>query len=1173
DGAGRAGNGAWRLYALEQPARALLPADELEMVGAPGDPADAYHTPGDSLRPRWDRSYSPERTLRTWKNGPERSHGVTIHNDTGSAPVQLDELPPGAYRITYETKDDFGAIYETSREFMVAGPTTVLPLPLVAKVEKGFVPVGGTARVLVFSGVQGAPLYVDIYKGGALAHRRVLTAGRDSTIIDIPVGEDDRGGFGLTVMTVADHQIMQFSQAIYVPWDNKDLAVSFSTFRDKLTPGSHEEWKVTVKGPDDSPLEANAAEILAYMYDRSLDIFAPHSPPNPRFLYPTRAGAPAYRISLGSVDGEIFEHAYFSEPLGYPVPSVDRLKAYDSYGIGGPGGRMDHMHFKSGSVMRSAVPPAPMAMEAEGSADVLSAQSNVGGREEVADAEKPAEAPAASEAPAEEALRSDFAETAFWEPHLITDRDGSTSIQFTVPDAVTAWNVWIHAVTRDLRSGARTVEAKTVKDLMVRPYVPRFLREGDRAEIKVVVNNASDAPMQGDVTLDIIDPDTHESLLEAFGLSQDHARQPFNVSPGGGTSVSFTVAAPKKVGTAAFKVMARSGDLSDGELRPLPVLPGRMHLVQSRFVTLRNKDRKVMTFEDLAHGGDPTLVNDQMVVTVDAQLFFTVLQALPYLVNYPYECTEQTLNRFLSTGIVSSLYDQYPAIQSMAAEFAARQTRLETFDEADPNRTMLLEESPWLQQAQGGRDSGHGLTNVLDSRVAKAERDVALAKLRKAQTSLGAFPWWPGGPPSPYMTLYIMHGFAKGLEFGVDVPKDMVRRGWSYLARYFRDELRVMMDKDCCWEFLTLLNYVATCYPDPSWTGDMLTPEEREEILAFSFKHWREHSPYLKGYLTLTLKRAGRLDDAQLVWDSVMDSAKRTDDQGTFWAQEDRSWLWYNDTIETHAFALRTLTELRPQDPHRDGLVQWLLLNKKLNQWKSTKATAEVIYSLIHYLKAEGALGIREDATVTVGNQTVTFTFEPDEYTGKKNQIVIPGDKVGPETATVVVEKEAKGFAFASATWHFSTEKLPDAERGDFFQVSRRYFRRESTGSGFVLKPLAEGTKIAVGDQIEVQISLRSKHEAEYVHLRDPRAAGLEPENAVSRFKWDLGIGWYEEVRDSGNNFFFERVPVGEYTFKYRLRANMAGTFKVSPATVQSMYAPEFNAYSTGAMLTIVAAE
>ena len=347
-------------------------------------------------------------------------------------------------------------------------------------------------------------------------------------------------------------------------------------------------------------------------------------------------------------------------------------------------------------------------------------------------------------------------------------------------------------------------------------------------------------------------------------------------------------------------------------------------------------------------------------------------------------------------------------------------------------------------------------------------------------------------------------------------------------------------------------------------------PEERRAILDFCFRHWKEHSPLLKGYLALTLRRAGRPQDAHLVWDSVMDSAKTDPDLGTFWAPEDRAWLWYNDTIETQAFALRTLLELAPQDSRRHGLVQWLFLNKKLNQWKSTRATAEVIYSLVWYLRAEGALAGREEATVAVGGQRTTFLFEPDRYTGAHNQVVVPGEKLDPQRdSAVVVEKGGKGLAFASVTWHFSTEKLPAEERGDFFSVSRRYFKREAGPGGFVLKPLSDGAAIAVGDQIEVQLSLRTKHAAEYVHLRDPRAAGCEPENVLSRYKWDLGIVWYEETRDSGSNFFFESLPAGEYTFKYRLRANMAGTFKVAPATVQSMYAPEFAAYSAGDVLVV----
>ena len=385
-------------------------------------------------------------------------------------------------------------------------------------------------------------------------------------------------------------------------------------------------------------------------------------------------------------------------------------------------------------------------------------------------------------------LRTDFSETAFWKPHLILDETGTVAFEFTVPDSVTEWNVWAHALTRDLRGGSLQVTSRSAKDLMVRPYVPRFLREGDRAQLRVVVNNASEIDLEGELELEILDPDTGSSLLGDFGLASDTVDGvPIEIEARGSTTVTFELSTPARVGEIAIEVKATAGDWSDGERRPLPVLPGRMHLSQSRFATLRDRDVRELHFADLAKDDDPTRLNEQLVVTLDAQLFYGVLHALPYLARFPYECTEQTLNRFVSTGIVTSLYDAYPAVARMAKDFSQRQTRLETWDGIDANRKMALVETPWLVAARGGESDPEDLINVLDPRIAAAERRAALAKLAKAQTALGGFPWWPGGPPSPYMTLYLLQGFSRALEFDVEIPREMVTRAWQYMHRHYID--------------------------------------------------------------------------------------------------------------------------------------------------------------------------------------------------------------------------------------------------------------------------------------------------------------------------------------------------------------------------------------------------
>lgn len=1178
DGTPRAGQATWTLAPLVKKAP-LLPSEQPPARSGPKQPDD-IETPGDRQAPRWESSIPAEQALHALTAEPPIGSGTVVHDGKGEAAIPLPPLAPGAYRLSYETRDDFGVSCHSQKEFVVADakPPLFVAAPAVLAFEKSTVAAGGTARVLATSGFAGQPLEWDLWRDGKRLQHRHLIAAKDAPVIEFPIRAEHRGGLVVTLTAVRDHQLISEKANLDVPWDDKQLAVSLSTFRDQIRPGAKETWTVSVKAPPGAKGEAAQAELLAYMYDRSLDLFAPHLPPNPMSLWPSRASAPALHVTLDQAWARIVESDKWARAPNAPSLHGDRLKQDPGYAIGGPGERafgLDGVGIGRGGKPlfepSPAFAPAPATMMRKAAPKVM---ANL-----VAD--QKSEPPAGMFAPGADGqqppppqLRADFSETAFWRPQFLTGANGTARLEFTVPDSVTSWNVWVHAVTKDLLSGSVHRETRSVKDLMIRPSMPRFLREGDRAALKISVNNASDKDLAGTVRLTIVDAETDRDVAADLGLKPADLTRPFQAKTGGADTLTFLLTAPRRLRTLSVKAIATAGALSDGELRPLPILPSRMHLTQSRFVTLHDKDKRTLSFPEMA-AADPTRVDDQLVVTVDAQLFTTVLQALPYLITYPYECTEQTLNRFLSSAIVTSVFRDFPAVAQMAKQLSTRATPNEGFDAPDPNRKMALEETPWLAASRGDPldKDGHGaLVNVLDPQRAAAERAAALAKLSKAQLPSGAFPWFPGGADDPYMTLYIMYGFAKAAEFKVDVPKDVVQRGWQYLGAHFRklrDDKTMAAGSDCCWEWLTFLNFAASAYPDPTWTNGALTAADRAAILDFSFKHWKQHSPYLKGLLALTLKRSERAADAKVVWASVMDSAKTTPDEGTFWAAEDRSWLWYNDTIETQAFALRTLMELTPNDPRKEGLAQWLLLNKKLNQWKSTRATAEVIYALVHYLKQDKSLGVPEAVKVTVGGKTTELAFAPDRYTGKKNQILVPGPAVGPQTATVTVQKDTKGFAFASATWQFSTEKVPTQASGDFFSVSRAYFRRAHDGKGVVLTPLADGAKLNVGDELEVHLSLRTKHAAEYVHLRDPRGAGFEPEDAVSGYRWDLGVGYYQEIRDSGVNFFFDSLPVGEYPLMYRVRASMAGTFHVGPATVQSIYAPEFNAYSAGAALTV----
>jgi uncharacterized protein YfaS (alpha-2-macroglobulin family) len=1171
----KAGQAQYQLMRLKSPKEVSLPA-ELPLTEMPGQNKEVGHvSPGDKIRPRWDSEYDPWSVLRTWQAGKIIVQGALTHDKEGQAIVETPPLPAGAYRISYTTKDAFGASFETAKEFIVAGTSPRLKLAALLEVKRKSVAVGQTARILVQSGLDDQLMFLDFHQSGERIQRRILVSSAPHTLVDFPVQSKHRGGFSVSLSLLRDHQLIRLTRTVFVPWDDKKLKLEFATFRDLLRPGQKETWKVVVQSAaNDAP--AKAAELLAYMYDRSLDAFALHVPISPLSIYPGKSQFNGTKSCLGQARSIWLSSDNLNSFTSSPGLRSDILNFESGIGIGGPGQRRFGQHSFS---QVSYAPPTPFTSRSrkgmgKAAHDTGKDPSNRNRAGKIGSSQPQKEEVATSLAiPQPDQIRTDFSETAFFQPHLLTGVDGSAAIAFEVPYSVGSWNVWVHAITKDLRSGSLKKEVKTIKELMVRPYLPRFLRESDQVVLKVVINNASNKKISGQLDFDIIDPASKESRLSEFGLNRESKN--FEVRAKGDTSFRYKITTPNRLGQIAIKAVARSGDFSDGEIRPIPILPSRMHLSQSRFVTLKGKTSREMEFKDMASTNDSTRINQQLVVTIDAQLFYSVLAALPYLIDYPFECTEQTLNRFISTGILSSLYFHDPTINRMAKKFSQRKTPYESFDQTDPNRKMALAETPWLQQSAGDAENPFPLINALDPKITQAQKEAALLKLQKAQTFSGGFPWFSGGRPSPYMTLYLLHGFSKGLEFGVRVPKPMIIKAWRYLHRHYLDEiLKTGISHDGSWKFVTFLNYTLSNFADDSWSDHLFSKEERKQMLDLSFKHWKKHSPYLKGYLALTLKRMGREPDGKMVWASVMDSAQTEQDQGTFWAPEDRAWLWYHDRIESHAFAIKTTMEMNPQEKKLDGLVLWLFLNKKLSHWKSTRATAEAIYALAHYLRKTNPWSQREIIDVSLSDLHKNFVFDPDEYTGHKKQLIVAGDRINPAKHNKIqIKKETRGFALAQATWHFSTEQPQKKNHGDFISVDRTYFKRVKTGRGIDLEPLSEGARLSVGDEVEVHLSLRTKHPLEYVHLRDPRAAGFEPASTTSEHKWNLGIAWYQEIRDSGTNFFFESLPKGEYPFSYRLRATTQGTFRVGPATVQPMYAPEFSAYSTGGRIQIAPAE
>ncbi len=1171
-----AGDVRWTLFRIADPEKPELPSDMERANGQSSMYWSRYYDRFGGVQ-----DYSPDEMVRRRPDGAKKASGTVAVDAGGLTKVALGPLDAGFWRIRYSVEDQYGAAFTGSFDFNVVGPDRATSVPLLLTPQAASYEVGDTVRVAVGSSFKGQYAVLQVMDRQGLVETRRVRLGGGTDILTWKLTTAARGGLYFRLISYRDYQNLTQTAYVRVPWTDRQLNVSMDRFRDKVTPGGRETVSVRVADPSGKPVQA--AEVLAWMYDKSLDDLAMLYIPDMIGIWPSTMMRLNVSDNLRGATGiysrsEGFEIRYASV-VDYEPDSLVYMDTWRRH-WGGRGIGYGEMSGAGGMgrvmPMAAAAPGAKMEM-ADGDASVSrnKAVAEDEGLTATLSAERkgPAKAPGpATEAPAD-AVRSNFAETAFFMPHLLTGKDGVTTLEYEVPDSITTWKMVASATTKDLRSGRTETSVISSRDLMVKPFLPRFLREGDVSVVSAVVANTTDRELRGAVSIRVEDSVTGQVLNDAFKLKTTTAS--FVCPPKGDTTVYFEVTAPSRPGPVSFRITAVSDALSDGELRSIPILPGRYHLAQSRFVTLHGsetggKETRTMEFADMK-SADDTRVNEKLVVTVDGQLFMSVLSALPYLTEYPYECAEQTLNRFVSTGIVTSLFDKYPGVAAMAKRASARDTQFEAWDRKDPNRKISLEETPWLRESTG--EGSSRFFKVLDPVVAERTKQDALTRLRKMQHADGAFPWFPGGPPSQWMTLYVVAGLSRAMEFNVDVPEDIISSAMTWTHEWY---LRMKAEhpdwiKDD-WSTATFLAWVLSNLPDT--LGGGFTAAEEAEMQKLAFAHWKQMSVGMKSMLAMTLHRAGRRDDARLVWDSVMDAARSEKDRGMFWAQEDRSWLWYNDTIENHARAIRTLEEIDPSNKSIDDLILWLFINKKLNHWKSTRATAEVLYALAHRLSAQRELGVREVIGVKAGDRAADFEFDPVKSGETRGQMVIDGPDVDESTmSTVTVSKETPGWALASATWHFSTERLPEKGDGDLLKIERSYFLKKKTTEGLVLEPVTDATQLKPGDEVEVQVSIRSGEPVEYVHLRDPRPAGFEPVKSVSGYNWNFGIYWYEEVRDSGENFFFEHLPRGEYTFRYSIRAALAGQFKAAPATIQPMYAPEFAAYSAGRLINISPAD
>ena len=1074
--------------------------------------------------------------------------------------VKLKPLKEGVYRLRLKAEDPWGGESESWVILVAVDPSaekSSLVLPPVALFEHPSYQVGETARVLIGATALKGVKFLELGAGNFILSRKTIPAGGVS-LTGIKVGPEHSGGFGLRWFGAGGFKIYSAMAEADVPLKDKELSVSM-TYDKVLKPGQKAFW--TLKARDSSGRAVNG-EGTVRIFDRSLEYYQADAGFWTDSLYPRRQSVSDGRASL-------FEPSAIAMPIQTGIirrmldlfgrgMKEERLPAFriGSSRINRFSGRGGFMSKSMGMMEDSA---APMMMAASEMSEAASGLAGGNGMKEELkmkkDSAQGAAAPSPAEAPVQ--VRKDFSETAYFNPRLKVVK-GSGKFSFNIPERLTSWKISSYLITGGVKRGKFSAETVTKKDLMVRLDIPRFFREGDRSALTAIINNESAAELSGEAVLSV----TSDGAAAENRFALKELSKPFTVKAGGTVSLYWEITAP--AGTAVYKVraVARAGALSDAQENDLPVLPSRERLIATFVASLDGRVSKELRLKELEEK-DETRVVESLHLEVQPQLILTVLNSLPYLVHYPHECTEQLLNRYVPLAITNSFYNRYPELRKAVAKVPKRTTLTPAWERDNPARTMTLMETPW-EEASKGQKAYWPAIDMLDPKVVSAERDDAIEKLKSYQNGDGSFPWFPGGHPDIYMTLYALEGLAEAARYNVAIPEDAARKALGYVLGEIPRHMKAEEGET---SLILYAAYVITSFPE-KWPEHKTALSYAKLWTDYADKYSNAMTPFGKAYAAHVYMRLGERKKADSYLARAMDGSREDDIAGLYWTPEKISWLWYNDTVEKHAFILRTLLALKPKDARISGMVKWLLFSRKAGEWKSTRASAAAIYSLLDVMRSRGALDKAEDFNIKWSGVNDTVTLQPFDWASRplRWSKYAPGITAGDVTATI--EKTGPGLAYASLTGIYTTDKPAGESPSGMMNISRRYFLRAKVGEDYALKPLAAGDAVSVGDQIEVQLSINTRSQFEYVHIKDPRGAGFEAEELLSGWKWDK-LSRYEEPRDSLTNFFVSWLPHGEYILKYRVRPTTAGTYRIGSAVIQSMYAPEFAAHSSGMTLSV----
>ncbi|MFP3591306.1 alpha-2-macroglobulin family protein [Chryseobacterium sp. SIMBA_038] len=1109
--------------------------------------------------------------LKNWKTSSVILNGTKRSEES----LDLGKLEAGDYQLelyNIEGKDTI----KSSQNFSVWDKKSL------KSTQKTFLTVlepknefsrGEKAKIYVYSAIQDALVNIFVQDGSGKtdAETQKFKNGILEYTADIPK-DKNVATLNIQFQVVAFNDVQTQSVNLKIKDTEQPLRIETVTFRDKLEPNSKEKWSVKVLGNDKEKINA---EVLANMYDMSLDQFAANSF-NWEKLYTTFSIVTSYDIR------QYLEQKYYQKRLQYfngNYVEVPKFNWFDNNVVGYLQGRA------SGVIVEgyaSAV-PAPMAAGSrkmksarisDAAIDIIDSGRSLSEQEKAEYTDVDADgvldkddSGSLDKIP----VRQNLNETAFFYPDLKTDAEGNVSFEFTSPEALTKWKLMFLAHTKDARAATLNKEVVTQKEFSVTPNYPRFLREGDELNLQSKLSNLTSKKLSGSANLQILDAFTNEDISSKFGLNA--STQNFDLNENGNSALTWKVKVPNNVSSIILKVVAKAGQYSDGEQKAVAILPNRMLVTDAVPVFVKEGETKTFVLDNLKDSNSTTISNVSNTLELTTNPIWEIMFALPSLKNDQNNSADVIFNKWFADVLASEIFKANPKMKTVFEEYQSKGLLNSNLEKNQELKQLLLEETPWVLESKNEEEQMQKLALLFDANTMKNSINQDWDDFKKLQNPDGGFSWYSGYPSSYGTSLYILKNLGKinsWLKDNVnDYQSSEQKELVAKLVQYVDNEIAKYWDveKENVWnnwtlDYLDTRNYWEKQYPlkGKGATLKTLVKQKAKTVKITDFTFFGLHRS------ALLMSNYGLKDTSDKLMNYLKETSVDTKTQGVYWKQNLNDWGWFGSKVVNQAGALEAFNILKPNDQKFiEDMKIWLITQKEVNSWGSSRGTSEVIFTILNSGKS-WTTAESDKATIVWGGKELQPQTQATGYV--KSTVKI--DVVDKNLGTVTVTKPGPGIVQGGLFWQYyeDIDKIKSSE--NYISITKELYKKVKTVNGEELQKISPETPLKVGDKVTVRMILNTDRPMEFIHIKDMRAAGFEPVDVLSGYQWKNNLGYYQSTKDASTNFYIQYMPKGKFVFEYDYIANASGKFSNGITTMQNYYAPQMNAHTKGTNVQIL---